>query len=298
MTKAELVAHGTSPRAGVQRPLRGLSVYRSFSPSSAPSVYHCRPQGRRGPPTAGRHAGQPTDRHNGRRKGTGPTETYRNPGGGATRPISAARRPRAPPAGWSGAGEQAREGRPRAAPGAPERGAHGAAERANQRDGRSGGGRPNREPDGTQTGPGGQPAGGPRAPGGAGGPRQAPGHKRRAHRRAPRRGAGAQCAKSGGGPRHRRGSEGRSDPRSRPAHRGGCGHPRRALRRGGPRGPQTGATRPRDLARARAPGKARSVRLSGALSAQRADNVSRRSGCAARCEHRIDAPKVRRCERS
>ena len=46
---AKLVAHGTSPRAGVQRPLRGLSVYRSFSPSSAPSVYHCRPQGRRGP---------------------------------------------------------------------------------------------------------------------------------------------------------------------------------------------------------------------------------------------------------
>lgn len=122
MTKAELEAHGTSPKTGGKPSLRGLSVYRSFSPSSAPSVYHCRPKGRRGPPTAGRHAGQPTDRHNGRRKGTGPTETHRNPGGGATRPISAARRPRAPPPGGAEPGNRRARGGPARPRGPPERG--------------------------------------------------------------------------------------------------------------------------------------------------------------------------------
>ena len=45
------------------------------------------------------------------------------------------------------------------------------------------------------------------------------------------------------------------------------------MRRGGPRGAQTRATRGRALAAPRAPGKPRPVRLSGALSAQMADNV-------------------------
>ena len=65
LTIAKLVAHGTSPRAGVQRPLRGLSVYRSFFPSSTPSVYRLPPA----PAGGGRGTSRAHCGRNGRKAG-------------------------------------------------------------------------------------------------------------------------------------------------------------------------------------------------------------------------------------
>lgn len=218
-----------------------------------------------------RHAGQPTDTHNGRRKGTGPTEPKPRRGREATQ--SAARRPRAPPPGGAEPGNRRARGGPARHRGPPERGStrgRKAGEppgRAERRRATEQGARRNADR------PGGPASGGAARPRRSG--RAAPSPGPQAARAPPRATQGSRGAvrKKRRGPAPQARERGTSDPRSRPAHRGGCGHTRRALRRGGPRGPQTRATRTRDLARARAPGKARFVRLSGALSAQRADNV-------------------------
>ena len=125
LTKAKLVAHGTSPKTGGKPSLRGLSCSRSCSPTSTPSVYHlaARKGGAGRPRRAAMRDNPPIGTTAGAKAQAQHKPTV-TPAGGATRPISAGRSPRAPPAGWSGAGEQAREGRPRAAPGAPRKGEH------------------------------------------------------------------------------------------------------------------------------------------------------------------------------
>ena len=111
---AKLEAHGTSPKAGGMRPLRGLSFLRSFLPALAPSVYRCRPQGRRARPTDAPHAGAGADNHQ-RHGEKGETEGHGNAGGqskGAGNHPKGGRAPKraspCPPA-FPGA-RQAREG--------------------------------------------------------------------------------------------------------------------------------------------------------------------------------------------
>ena len=290
LTKAELVAHGTSPKTGGKLSLRGLSRSRSCSPTSTPSVYHlaARKGGAGGPRPPAMRESLPTETTAGAKELT-QRQHHRNPGGGRNAPHKRGPQPaRAPRRVERSRGTGARGEAPRGPGGPPKGGAHGAAERANQRDGRSGGGRPNREPDGTQTGPGGPASGGAARPRRSG--RAAPSPGPQAARAPPRATQGSRGAvrkkRRGAAPQARQ--RGTSGPRSRPAHRGGCGHPRRALRRGGPRGPQTRATRGRALAAPRAPGKARPVRLSGALSARQGRQrfPPQRMCCPVRAPHR------------
>lgn len=211
---AKLEAHGTSPKAGGMRPLRGLSFLRSFLPALAPSVYRCRPQGRRARPTDAPHAGAGADNHQ-RHGEKGETEGHGNAGGqskGAGNHPKGGRAPKraspCPPA-FPGA-RQAREG---VKPRKPK------ARTTHRGEGemRAVAGRAKKPPRGQRDA-------------------------------RPRKGAGRPA-----GPAVRHFF----------AFLGGCGDTRRALRRGAPRGPQTGATRGRDLAAPRAPGKARNRRPSG-----------------------------------
>lgn len=198
---------------------RKASPARSFLPSFvppafAPSVYRCRPHGRRARPTDAPHAGAGDDNHQrhgetGKRRATGMQGAKQRSG----EPAQGRQGPKAgnPPAPCI--------------PGSPA-GARGgeAKEAKSQHHGTRRGGNARRQPGGRKSRQG---ANGTRAPArGQGGPLDPP--------------CGIFFA-----------------------FLGGCGDTRRALRRGAPRGPQTGATRGRDLAAPRAPGKARNRRPSG-----------------------------------
>ena len=196
--------------------------------------------GRTGPPSG---TGPPTPATAGAKEQAQQNQT---PAGARSDPKRGPQAARAP-AGWSGAGEQAREGRPRAAPGAPRKGEH-----PGPQSGRTTGTGGAEEGDRTGSPTERRPARGASQRGGRAPPAERAGRAkprapaRRAPRRAPRRGAGAQCAKSGGGPRHRRGSEGRAAPGAGPHTAEGAGTPAAhcgaGARAGRRRGPHARAT--------------------------------------------------------
>lgn len=120
MSIAKLVAHGTSPRAGGRASLRGLSVYRSFSPSSALSVYRAARKGGAARPrrAAMQRAGTTRDSQGEGEKAGPPARMQgageKKPGGekarGSNRP--GAGEPLPPPAfSWSGPRRRGREAR-------------------------------------------------------------------------------------------------------------------------------------------------------------------------------------------
>lgn len=207
---AKLVAHGTSPRAGGKASLRGLSVLRSFSPSSAPSVYRA---ARKGGAARPRRAAM-------QRAGT-------------TRASQGEGEKAGPPARMQGAGEKKPGG-----------------EKARESN-RPGAGEPLPPPAFSWSGP--------RRRGREA--RTAHDHHQQPRREgmAADRPAGEKAAKGPTG----RAAQGAGAARwtRRAAFFShtleGLGTPRRVLRRGGPSAAQTRATRGRDLAAPRAPGKPR-----------------------------------------